>query len=81
MVVFGDIDAASGNKLAAKYDSGRIQFIPTDVTKYNDIVALFELAFKSYGKVDHALSIAGIVEQGNIFDPALTIEDVKKVKQ
>ncbi|KAG6991427.1 tRNA (uracil-O(2)-)-methyltransferase [Physcia stellaris] len=77
-VVFGDLDAASGDTLASKHDSERVKFLRTDVTKYEDNVALFQLALKSFGKVDHALSIAGIVEQGNIFDPALTIEDVEK---
>lgn len=78
-VVFGDLDAASGEKLASKYDNERVKFLRSDVTKYEDNVALFQLAVKSFGIVDHALSIAGIVEQGNIFDPALTIEDVEKV--
>lgn len=79
LVVFGDLDTASGERLTSKYDSERIKFLRTDVTKYEDNVALFRLAIKSFGKVDHALSIAGILEQGNIFDPALTIEDVEKV--
>ena len=77
--MFGDLDAASGEKVAAKYNSERVKFLPTDVTKYEDHVALFKLALDKYGRVDHALSIAGVVEQGNIFDPGLTVEDVEKV--
>ena len=78
-VIFGDLDASSGENVAAKHGSERVKFVPTDVTKYEDHVALFKLALEKYGRVDHALSIAGIVERGNIFDPALTIEDVEKV--
>lgn len=79
MIVFGDQDERAGEKLASDHEDGRIHFLRTDVTTYEDNVALFRLALKTYGRVDHALSIAGIVEQGNIVDPALTIEDVEKV--
>ncbi len=79
MVVFGDLDATSGELLAGEYDPKRVQFLKIDVTKYEDNVALFRRALDSYGRVDHAFSIAGIVEQGNIFDPGMTLEDVAKV--
>ncbi|KAL8787333.1 MAG: hypothetical protein Q9195_007792, partial [Heterodermia aff. obscurata] len=78
LIVFGDLDVPAGEKLASDHENGRIQFLRTDVTRYEDNVALFRLALKTYGKVDHALSIAGIVEQGNIVDPALNIDDVEK---
>ena len=80
LIFFGDLDVQAGEKLASDYENGRIHFVRTDVTKYEDNVALFRLALKTYGRVDHALSIAGIVEQGNIVDPALTIDDVEKVQ-
>ena len=51
-----------------------------DVTKYGDNLALFQFAFKEFGRVDHAISIAGVVEQGNILDPNLTIESVQEVR-
>ena len=79
LVVFGDLDSASGEKVASRYESKTVQFLRTDVTKYGDNLALFRLALKTYGKIDHAFSIAGVVEQGNVFDPGLTIEDVEKV--
>lgn len=79
MIVFGDLDATSGERLASEYDAERVQFLKIDVTKYEDNVALFRRALNSYGRVDHAFSIAGIVEQGNIFDPAMSLEDVAKV--
>lgn len=66
--------------MASRYDHKRIKFLTTDVTKYEDNLALFRLALKTYGRVDHAFSIAGIVEQGNLFDPDLTIESVEKVQ-
>lgn len=80
MIAFGDLDETAGEKLASQYDPGRVKFLKIDVTKYEDNVALFRLALDGFGRVDHALSIAGIVEQGNIFDPALTIEDANKVR-
>lgn len=80
LIVFGDLDVPAGEKLASNHENGRIHFLRTDVTKYVDNLELFRLALKTYGRVDHALSIAGIVEQGNILDPALTIDDVEKVQ-
>lgn len=47
------------------------------MTKYEDIYALFQKAYEISGRVDHAISCAGIFEQGNWFDPELTIESVK----
>ena len=79
-VVFGDINSTAGEKVAAKYDSKRVHFLRIDVSKYEDIVALFRLALSEYGTVDHAFSIAGILEQENIFDPSLTIESVEQVQ-
>ena len=59
--------------------SEQVHFLKTDVSKYEDNLALFRTAFEKYGKVDHALAIAGIVEQGNWFDAGLTLESVEKV--
>jgi len=81
LIVFGDLDATSGEQLARKYGPKHVQFLKIDVTKYEDNVALFRRALDSYGRVDHAFSIAGIVEQGNIFDPAISLEDVAKVQR
>ncbi|MCJ1314313.1 hypothetical protein MMC25_007994 [Agyrium rufum] len=91
-IVFGDWDATAGEKVVASLKDNekssstsnghpskqRVHFLRTDVTKYEDNLALFDLALKEYGKVDHAMSIAGIVEQGNWFDANLTTESVKK---
>ena len=41
---------------------------------------MFRFAIEAHGRIDHALAIAGVIEKVNIFDPALTIEDVQKVR-
>lgn len=46
------------------------------MTKYNDIYNLFKKAHDKHGRVDHAISCAGIFEVGNLYDPKLTIETV-----
>jgi len=81
LLVFGDLDSSSGEKVASKYDRKTVRFLRTDVTKYEDNLALFRLALKIYGRVDHAFSIAGVLEQGNLFDPGLTVVDVEKVRK
>ena len=54
-----------------------VEFVSCDVAKHGDIYELFKSAHDRYGRVDHAISCAGIFEQGNWYDPALTIESVK----
>ncbi|MCJ1380407.1 hypothetical protein MMC17_003510 [Xylographa soralifera] len=78
-VVFGDMDTKNGELIVEEIRSQEVLFMKTDVSKYEDNLALFKTAYETFGKVDHAMSIAGIVEQGNWFDPALTIESVEKV--
>ncbi|MCJ1400544.1 hypothetical protein MMC11_003750 [Xylographa trunciseda] len=78
-VVFGDMDTKNGELLVENIKSQEVLFMKTDVSKYEDNLALFKTAHEKFGKVDHAMSIAGIVEQGNWFDPSLTVESVEKV--
>lgn len=59
----------------------RILFQTTDVTDYQAVLALFDLAFKTYKRIDHVVSAAGIVEIGNWFDFGLTLETVRQVSQ
>jgi hypothetical protein len=33
----------------------------------------------TYGRIDHAIAGAGITEIGNVFDPALDMESIRKV--
>ena len=73
------MDGKAGELLVEELRSQEILFVRTDVTKYEDNLALFRTAFELYGRIDHAMSIAGIVEQGNWFDAKLTLESVQKV--
>jgi len=72
-VVFGDINAAGAQESSA---SGI--FVECNVTKYDDIYQLFRKAYGQFGRVDHAISCAGIFEQGNWFDPNYTIDSIKE---
>lgn len=45
---------------------------------YSDNLALFDAAYQACGRVDHAVANAGLGEQGNAFDPGLTLESVRE---
>ncbi|EME79036.1 uncharacterized protein MYCFIDRAFT_34789, partial [Pseudocercospora fijiensis CIRAD86] len=74
-VVFGDINVAAAESLTKELDS--VTFFKCDVVNYDDLYSLFKAAHDQYGRIDHAISCAGIFEQGNWFDPKLTIDSVK----
>lgn len=81
-IVFGDLDRVAGNKLVRQLTSDsspRVHFVKTDVTDYQSVLELFAFAFEKYGRIDHALPFAGIVEIGNWFDPSLDLASIKKV--
>lgn len=44
-----------------------------------DILALFDLALKKYGRVDCAVSNAGAMEQGSWVNVDLNLESIKEV--
>lgn len=73
----GDINDSAANKLCSAFLTVVYQYC--DVTKDSDIYSLFHEAFERHGHIDHAISCAGIFEQGNWFDPNLTISGVKDV--
>lgn len=79
-VVFGDVAIkpaeALVEQLSKSGSAGEISFIQCDVTKYDDIYKLFKTARDKYSCIDHAVSCAGIFEQGAWFDPDLTVETV-----
>ncbi len=77
-VVFGDIQAEAGEKQAQKLSAFPVKFVKTDVTIYEDLLALFDTALKAYGKIDCCISNAGVAETGNWFDPELDLEGIKK---
>ena len=72
-VVFGDINVA-----AAHESSASATFLECDVTRYDDVYQLFRKTYDRFGHIDHAISCAGIFEQGNWFDPNYTIESIKE---
>lgn len=62
-IVFGDIDREAGLRLAETLSAGGLgtaQFVPCDVTRYQDIYALFKTALATHGRVDHVVACAGI---------------------
>ncbi len=82
-VVFGDIDRDSGEALASALSTrsasaGSASYLYCNVTKYGDTYALFREALDLHGKVDHAVSCAGIVDSPSapFFDPSLDIDSV-----
>lgn len=57
----------------------RVVFQNTDVTSYHSVLALFDLAFETFKRIDHVVSAAGITEIGNWFDFGLTLDSVREV--
>lgn len=88
-VCIGDLDNISGERLLKECCDQfhpeeedmppRAIFQITDVTNYPSVLALFDLAFKTYKRIDHVVSAASIVELGNWFDTSLTLETVRQV--
>lgn len=77
-MIFGDVLDEPGRALEVELSSGAtVKFVHCDVTSYQDNLRLFQIAFDAFGRVDHAWANAGLGEQGNIFDPDLTLESVK----
>lgn len=48
------------------------------MTSYVDNLALFDAAYHAFGRVDHAISNAGLGEQGSFVSPELTLESVRE---
>lgn len=73
-VVVGDVNTEAAERLSQ--ENVGVSHVKCDVTKYDDIYKLFRTAFDTHGRVDHAVSCAGIFEVGNWYDPTLTIDTV-----
>ncbi|KAL3478508.1 hypothetical protein BJX99DRAFT_224248, partial [Aspergillus californicus] len=82
LVCFGDLAADAGESIAKANATSssppRAVFVQTDVTSYDSVLALFDKAMDTYGRVDHAVAGAGISELGNIFHPALNMDSVRE---
>jgi len=79
---FGDIDKQACQALvdgleAERFSSGSLDYLHVDVSKYEDNLALFKLAYERHGRVDHAFSIAGVTERQNWFEPSLDLKSVE----
>lgn len=84
-VFFGDVLIPQGEALAkeltATCKQGQyVKFLYTNVSDHLSNLGLFELAYKTCGRVDHAASVAGINREQNIVDGNLTLESVRKVR-
>ncbi|KAK0611271.1 hypothetical protein B0T14DRAFT_488132 [Immersiella caudata] len=86
-VVFGDISESAGEKLEKSLSnppesnpsSGTAHFVKTNVCSYADQLALFEAAFHRHGRVDAAITCAGILDDPDLFDPSkLTLDAVRE---
>ena len=80
-VFFGDVLVDAGEALARELSSDskpHVVFVPTDVSDYQSNLRLFDTAYEKCGRVDHAASVAGVGERGNIVDSGLTLESVRQ---
>lgn len=83
-VFFGDVLIPQGEALASELSEKskpgqHVKFLYTNVQDHLANLGLFELAYKTCGRVDHAASVAGINREENIVDENLTLESVRKV--
>lgn len=84
-VFFGDVLIPQGEALASELSASCapgqvVKFLYTNVQHHLSNLGLFELAYQTCGRVDHAASVAGINKEENIVDAELTLESVRKVR-
>ncbi|KAM0722159.1 hypothetical protein Q7P37_001600 [Cladosporium fusiforme] len=79
-VFFGDVldEPALALEKELNSEAAVVKFVHCDVTSYADNLALFDAAHKAFGRVDHAISNAGLGEQGNIISPDLNLDTVRE---
>lgn len=75
-VVFGDIDSRGGARLASSLTAD-VHFVHTDVTSYNSLLGLFDKALGLCGRVDVAISNAGVTEGPGWFESSLDLNSVR----
>lgn len=64
IIYIGDVNAEAADQLCKEYSG--VSFVECDVTKYGDIYTLFRTAYDQHGKIDHAVSCAGIFGKHDI---------------
>ncbi|KAK5413112.1 hypothetical protein LTR20_006670 [Exophiala xenobiotica] len=85
-VVFGDLQTAAGDKLAAELGPN-VDFLKTNVLVWKELLALFSFTQAKYGRVDLVFANAGVPETQNAFEdvydengdlvePTMTVIDV-----
>jgi NAD(P)-dependent dehydrogenase (short-subunit alcohol dehydrogenase family) len=77
-VLFGDVNAAGAAEVIKATSSDTVHFQRCDASSYGDNLELFKTAMQKYGRVDHAVANAGLIEQGHWFDPKDGLEGVEK---
>jgi NAD(P)-dependent dehydrogenase (short-subunit alcohol dehydrogenase family) len=80
LVVFGDRDEPAAAQLTESLGEGA-DFVRTNVTVYQEVLALFHFTHAKYGRVDHAFCIVAISEQEDWFHPSLTLASVASVRR
>ncbi|KAJ9137133.1 hypothetical protein NKR23_g9356 [Pleurostoma richardsiae] len=90
-VVIGDITTPPGDEFESVTDpearnsehdldvevgTGSLRYLRCDISNYKEVHGLFQHAWNRFGRVDHAVACAGILERGKLFDPELTVETV-----
>lgn len=55
-------------------------FVKTDASQYQELLRLFDEAYKKHGAIDHAIANAGIYEPKGMFDPASDLQSLEKVR-
>jgi NAD(P)-dependent dehydrogenase (short-subunit alcohol dehydrogenase family) len=64
-VIFGDVNAAGAEEVIKATSSDSVHFQKCDASNYGDNLALFKMALQKYGRVNHAVANAGLIEQGH----------------
>jgi NADP-dependent 3-hydroxy acid dehydrogenase YdfG len=79
-VFFGDVLDEPARALAKELHSPEafVKYVECDVMSYADNLALFDAAYNTFGRVDHAISNAGLGEQGNLINPELDLASVRE---
>ena len=56
----------------------KFTFVHTDVTKYESVLNIFATAYAAHGRIDHAISNAGLVEIGQLFATGDSDESIRE---
>ena len=84
-IIFGDVNEDLAKSLIESIvgQSSRsvhptVHYFRCDVRSHSDNLALFKFAMEKYGRVDHAIANAAVLDQKSWFDPLLGIEGVEQ---